>query len=279
MGRAHPYNPEVPRIDLNADVGESFGAYTLGDDAAVMRHITSANVACGFHAGDPSVMRRTVRLAMAGGVGVGAHPGYRDLEGFGRREIRITPQEAEDLVAYQLGALAGVTAAAGGRLRHVKPHGALYNMAARNRELADAVARAVAAVDTTLVLFGLARSELLAAGKAAGLATASEVFADRAYGADGALVSRGRPGAVIDDLTQVVERAVRLAREGTVVAVSGDVLELPADTLCLHGDTPGAANLAAAVRHALEAAGVRVAPVRSASEDGEASDDFLSPVS
>ncbi len=249
------------RIDLNADVGESFGAYTLGHDEAVLRHITSANVACGFHAGDPSVMRQTVRVAVSAGVGIGAHPGFPDLSGFGRREMQMSVRQIEDLVAYQIGALAGVAAAEEARLHHVKPHGALYNMAARDRALADAIARAVVDVDATLVLFGLAGSALLEAAESVGLRCASEVFADRAYQADGALVPRGVPGAVIDDPKQVVERAVRLAQEGTVVTATGETLELVSDTICLHGDTPGAAELAARLRSGLEGAGIRVLPV------------------
>ena len=246
------------RIDLNADVGESFGAYTLGHDDAVMRHITSANVACGFHAGDPSVMRDTVRLAVAAGVGIGAHPGFPDLNGFGRRNMEMSERQIEDLVAYQIGALAGVAAAEEARLHHVKPHGALYNMAAKDRRLADAIAGAVVGIDATLVLFGMAGSALLEAAESVGLRTASEVFADRAYQADGALVPRGQPGAVIDDPKLMVEQAVRLAQDGTVMAQTGEILELRSDTLCLHGDTPGAAELAARLRSRLEAAGVGV---------------------
>ena len=206
----------VHRIDLNGDVGESFGPYTIGDDEAMLRHITSANVACGFHGGDPSVMRRTVGLAVAHGVAIGAHPGFADLVGFGRREIRMEHRDVEDIVAYQLGALAGVVAAAEVRLHHVKPHGALYNMTARDRELADAVARAVVGVDATLILFGLAGSCLIEAGDAVGLRTAAEVFADRAYRADGSLVPRDQPGSVIDNTREVVERALRIVQDGTI---------------------------------------------------------------
>ncbi len=248
----------VPRIDLNGDVGESFGPYTMGDDEAMLRHITSANVACGFHGGDPSVMRRTVGLAVASGVAIGAHPGYADLVGFGRREIRMGHREVEDVVAYQIGALAGVAAAAAARLQHVKPHGALYNMAARDRALADAVARAVVAVDTTLILFGLAGSCLIEAAHAVGLRTAAEVFADRAYRPDGSLVPRDQPGAVIDDPTAVVERALQIVQDGTTTSVSGEVIEIRGDTICLHGDTPGAGGLAARLRSGLEGAGIRV---------------------
>ncbi|MBD93766.1 MAG: lactam utilization protein LamB [Acidobacteria bacterium] len=251
----------MQRIDLNGDVGESFGAYTIGHDTALLRHVTSANVACGLHGGDPSVMRQTVRLAVAGGVALGAHPGFPDLQGFGRREITLSAQEVEDLVAYQIGALAGVAAAEEARLHHVKPHGALYNMAARDRGVADAVARAVVAVDATLVLYGLSGSCLVEAGEAVGLRPAAEGFADRAYETDGSLVSRDQPGAVIDNPKTLVERAVRLVQEGSVTARGGDVVALRRDTICLHGDTPGAGQLAAQLRSGLEAAGIRVLPI------------------
>ena len=249
------------RIDLNADVGESFGPYTIGADADVLPHVTSANVACGGHGGDPSVMRRTVRLAVDCGASPGAHPGYADLMGFGRRDIAMDPQEVEDLIVYQIGALAGVAAAEGARLGHVKPHGALYNRAARDRPLAEAVARAVRAVDDRLILFGGSGSCLVEAGEAHGLRTAAEVFADRAYRADGSLVSRREPGAVLTDPAAVAERALRLIEHGEVVATTGEVVRLRRDTICLHGDTPGAGDLAAALRARLEEAGVRLASV------------------
>ena len=233
----------------------------MGDDEAMLRHITSANVACGFHGGDPSVMRRTVNLAVASGVAIGAHPGFADLQGFGRREIRMENRAVEDIVAYQLGALAGVMAPAEARLHHVKPHGALYNMTARDRAVADAVARAVVAVDATLILFGLAGSCLIEAGEAVGLRTAAEVFADRAYRADGSLVPRDQPGSVIDNPEEVVERALRIVQDGTIGAVSGEAIEIRGDTICLHGDTPGAGGLAARLRSGLEGAGIKVLPI------------------
>jgi UPF0271 protein len=248
-------------VDLNADIGESFGIYTLGHDAALMPALTSANVACGFHAGDPRVMRETVALARTHGVAVGAHPGFADLVGFGRRQILATPREVEDLVVYQIGALAAVAAAQGVRLQHVKAHGALYNMAARDASLARAIARATAAVDSTLVLFGLAGSELVAAGREAGLRTASEVFADRAYQRDGALVPRDQTGALIDDPDLVVGRAVAMVLDRAVAAVDGARVPLDVDTICVHGDTPGAAILASRIRQALVDAGVRVQAV------------------
>ncbi len=246
------------RIDLNSDLGESFGPWPMGHDAALMTSISSANIACGFHAGDPGAMRATVTLAKASGVAVGAHPGFPDLVGFGRREIKATPQEVEDLVLYQVSALAGIASAQGVRLQHVKPHGALYNMACRDRALAGAIARAVAAFDKNLILFGLPNSELVKAGELAGLRVAAEVFADRAYNRDGSLVSRQQAGSVIHDERAVVMRAVQMAREHQVVAIDGSVIPLDADTICLHGDTPGAADLARSVRKGLEAAGITI---------------------
>jgi UPF0271 protein len=249
-------------IDLNSDLGESFGPWPLGQDAALMASITSANVACGFHAGDPGVMRETVALAKQHNVAIGAHPGFPDLVGFGRREMQATPREVEDFVVYQVAALAGVAAAQGVRLQHVKSHGALYNQACRDRGLADAIARAVASLDRSLILFGLPGSELLSAGERAGLRVAAEIFADRAYEPDGSLASRRKPGAVIHDAAVVVERAVKMARDGEVVATDGSTIRLDADTMCLHGDTPGSAELARQIRHGLESAGIRVKNLR-----------------
>jgi 5-oxoprolinase (ATP-hydrolysing) subunit A len=249
------------RIDLNSDLGESFGSWPMGQDSALMSSITSANIACGFHAGDPSVMRQTLALAKDRGVAVGAHPGFPDLVGFGRREIKAAPSEVEDFVLYQVSALAGMAAALGLSLQHVKAHGALYNMACKDRALADAIARATAAFDRSLILFGLPNSELLRAGEAAGLRVAAEVFADRAYERDGSLVSRARPGSVIHDEQAVVDRAVRMVQQKEVVTADGATIALHADTICLHGDTPGAADLARAVRRGLEAAGIQIAPL------------------
>ena len=246
------------QIDLNADLGESFGAWPMGHDDALMASITSANVACGFHAGDPSVLRRTVRLALTHGVSVGAHPGFPDLVGFGRREMQLSPSDVEDMVLYQVGAAAGVAAASGTRLQHVKAHGALYNMAVRDHGLAQAIARATAAIDRTLILFGLPDSELLKAGEAAGLRVAAEAFADRTYEPDGTLTSRRKAGSVIHDPATVVARAVEMVTTGTLLATDGSRLTVRADTLCLHGDTPGSAELARQIRGALESAGVIV---------------------
>jgi len=249
------------RIDINSDMGESFGAYTIGHDAGLMKAVTSANIAAGFHAGDPSVLRDTIRLAKASGVAIGAHPGFPDLVGFGRRELNVTAREAEDFVLYQVAAVAGVAAAEGMRLQHVKPHGALFNMAVKNAELADAIARAVAAFDRSLILFGLPGSEILRAGRAAGLRVAAEIFADRAYEPDGTLASRKKPGSVIHDPAVVVSRAVSMVRDRSVVAVDGSKVTLDADTICVHGDTKGSDDLAARLRRAFEEAGITVAPI------------------
>lgn len=249
------------RIDLNCDMGESFGRWTLGSDPEVMPYISSANIACGAHAGDPGVMRRTLRLAREHGVACGAHPGFADVAGFGRREIPIEPGEASDLVLCQLGALEAIARSEGIRIGHVKAHGALYNMAARDPALAFAIARAVAAFDRSLVFFGLAGSGMLEAGTRAGLPVAAEGFADRSYEPDGSLTPRSQPGSVISDVRLVVARAVRMARDSIVTSRTGTDIPLHVDTICVHGDTPGAAELAAALRAGLEEAGVSVQPV------------------
>ena len=249
------------RIDLNCDLGEATDAERLAIEARVMTSVTSVNVACGFHAGNPEIIRRTVRLAKAQGLAIGAHPGFLDREGFGRRAISLAPGQIETLVAYQVGALGGVAALEAASLSHVKPHGALYNMAAQDRSLADAIARAVASVDQGLILFGPAGSLLTEAARAMGLTVAEEVFADRAYSPNGMLMPRDLPGAVIHNEHEVLERAIRLVREGVVPTYQGVELRVHADTICLHGDTPGADRLARMLREGLEGAGVRVAPV------------------
>ncbi|HKC13461.1 MAG TPA: 5-oxoprolinase subunit PxpA [Vicinamibacteria bacterium] len=247
------------RIDLNADLGESFGAYSMGADAEVLAFVTSANVACGFHAGDPSVIDRTVAGAVRAGVAVGAHPGHWDLRGFGRRVIAVDPEEVVADIVYQVGALAAFAASHGTRLTHVKPHGALYNQAVMDERLAAAVARGVARAGRGLILVGLASSAIMRrAAEAEGLRFAAEAFADRAYERDGTLRSRSLRGAVMTDAQTVAAQAVRIAREGVVTAADGTEVRLQADTLCLHGDTPNAVALARAVRGALEAAGVAV---------------------
>jgi UPF0271 protein len=241
-------------VDLNCDLGESFGRYSLGADMAIMPYITSANIACGFHAGDPSVMQATVRLAKQHGVNIGAHPGWPDLQGFGRREMTVSVEEVEALVLYQLGALAGFAKAEGTELRHVKPHGALYNQAAVNTALAEAVARAVKRFSRELILVGLAGSSLVEAARGIGLSVASEAFPDRGYHPDGTLMSRKLPGAVLHDPAAVAENALRLAKEG--IRFGGKVTW--PDTLCLHGDNENAAENARLVRETLTAAGIVV---------------------
>ena len=248
-------------IDLNSDVGESFGAWQMGADARVLRSITSANIACGFHAGDPGVMRQTVQLARENSVAVGAHPGFPDLIGFGRRELKASPKDVEDMVLYQIGALAAIAKSEGVTLAHVKAHGALYNMAARDRALADAIARATAAFDRLLVLFGLPGSALLDAGREAGLRVASEGFADRMYEPDGSLTSRTLPGSVIHDASDVVRRSIKMVRDGRVIARDGSELAIQVDTLCTHGDTPGAEELTSLLRQGLEREGIGVRAV------------------
>ena len=251
-------------IDLNCDLGESSDPARLDLEARVLRCVSSVNIACGFHAGTPDLMRRTVRLARENGVAVGAHPGLRDQEGFGRREYGVSAAEVEDMVAYQVGALAGIAALEGAPLSHVKPHGALYTMAARDSDLAQATARAVAAIDRRLILVGLAGSTLIEAAKAIGLVAAEEAFADRAYHPNGTLVPRDHPEAVIDDRHEVATRALSLVRDGRVSGLDGQPLWIRADTLCIHSDTPGADRLAEAIRHALTNAGIRIAAVGTA---------------
>jgi len=247
------------RIDITCDMGESFGVYKLGSDEEMMPYITSANVACGFHAGDPVWMRRTVNLAEEAGVAIGAHPSFPDLMGFGRRPMQASLAEIQSYVIYQTGALQAFTKAK--RLQHVKAHGALYNMGERDEELAGAVAEAIREVDPNLILVGLSGSAWIKAGRQVGLRVASEVFADRALNADGTLVSRKQPGAVIHNVEDVVNRVSKMVAEGKIAAINGEEVEIKADTICLHGDTPGAASLAQTLRQKLEAAGVTVVPM------------------
>jgi UPF0271 protein len=249
-------------IDLNADVGESFGPYVLGSDAELIPLVSSVNIACGFHAGDPQVIDRTVALAVRAGAAVGAHPGYWDLRGFGRRPLPADPAEVEADVLYQVGALLAFARAHGTLLRHVKPHGALYNQAVQDEALAQAIARGTARAGSELTFVGLATSEVMRrAAAGAGLRFAAEAFVDRAYEADGTLVSRKQAGAVITDPPRAAAQAVSLARDGRVTARDGSVVTLKADTLCLHGDNPRAGEVARAVREGLEAAGVAVRPL------------------
>jgi UPF0271 protein len=250
------------RIDLNADMGEGFGAWTMGADEELLGYVTSANVACGFHAGDPSVIDRTVGLALRAGVAVGAHPSHFDVRGFGRREIQTTQAEVERDVLYQVGALQAFARSHGGALTHVKPHGALYNQAARDEVLARAIARGVARVDARLVFVGLASSApMRRAAEAEGLRFAAEAFVDRAYSADGHLVPRSAAGSVYGDPERAAAQALEIARDRAVTATNGSRIALEADTLCLHGDNPHAVAIARAVRRALEGAGVAIAPL------------------
>jgi len=247
-------------MDLNADLGESFGRWTLGDDERLVAHITSANLACGFHAGDFRVMEATVALCRSAGVAVGAQPGYPDLIGFGRRPMPFEPDEVESLVRYQVGALEAFCRAHGIEMQHVKPHGALYNQAATEPALAAAIARAVGRFSHDLALFGLASSEPMASAAAeAGLRFVPEAFADRAYLGDGTLQPRSEAGSLIVDPAAAASRAVEIATQGSVAAVDGTRIEVRAESICCHGDTPGAVEIAAAVRSALERAGVSVA--------------------
>lgn len=245
-------------IDLNSDVGESFGNWTMGDDAAIFRSVSSANVACGFHAGDPSTIAQTCRDAVAAGVTIGAHVGYRDLAGFGRRFIDYSAKELADDVLYQIGALDAIARAAGGTIRYVKPHGALYNTIVSHEVQAQAVVDAVKAFGGDLPMLLLPGSTALRKAEAAGLRGVAEAFADRAYNADGTLVSRREAGAVLHDEETVAANMVRLATEGTIVARDGSIVRTSAESICLHGDTEGAVAMSAAVRRELEAAGVSI---------------------
>jgi UPF0271 protein len=247
-------------IDLNADLGESFGRWTLGDDEAMLDVVTSANVACGFHAGDPRGLLRVCEQAADRGVVIGAQVGYRDLAGFGRRLIDLDPADLLADVVYQVGALQGLCAAAGTEVRYVKPHGALYNAVVHHEAQAAAVVEAVRRVDASLPVLGLPGSVLLTTAEAAGLTTVAEAFADRAYTRAGTLVARGEDGAVLHDPTQVAARAVRLVLTGEVDAADGSTVRTSAASLCVHGDSPGAVSMATAVRQGLEAAGVRLQP-------------------
>lgn len=248
-------------IDINCDMGESFGSYTIGNDEKIIGAITSANIACGFHAGDPLVMDKTVRLAKENKVGIGAHPGFPDLMGFGRRKLQTFPGEITGYMIYQIGALTAFAGAHGTKLQHVKPHGALYNMAAVDDRVAGEVVAAVRAADRDLILVTQPGSVLAELAGKAGLRVAREAFADRAYQENGRLASRSLPGAVIHDPRVVRERVVRMVRDGSLISIDGKTITLEVDTICVHGDTPGAAELAADIRKELERAGIEVKPM------------------
>ncbi|MBI2846417.1 MAG: LamB/YcsF family protein [Chloroflexi bacterium] len=247
------------KIDFNSDMGEAFGAYTMGLDEEILEHITSANIACGFHAGDPMVMRQTVQLAEERGVAIGAHPGLPDLMGFGRRDMAVSPEEAKSYITYQVGALTAFTKAK--KLQHVKPHGALYNMAVRNKELAKAIAEAVKEFDKSLILVVLAGTEWVQIVQEVGVKVAREVFADRALNPDGSLVPRSKPGSVIHDLNEVVARSLKMITQGKVTAINGQEIAIQADTISLHSDTPGAVQLAKTLKEHLKAEGIEIAPI------------------
>jgi UPF0271 protein len=248
-------------VDINCDMGESFGAYKMGRDEEILDYITSANIACGYHAGDPATMRKTVKMALDKNVGIGVHPGLQDLSGFGRRDISITSQEAYDLVVYQIGALYGFVKSEGGKLQHVKPHGALFNMASKSAPLSEAIAEAVYKVDPELILFGLAGSELVKAGKKIGLRSAHEVFSDRTYQEDGSLTSRRESNALITDHTAAVNQVIGMVKEGKVTSIQGTEVSIEANTICIHGDGESALEFAKYIPTALKDAGIKVAKI------------------
>lgn len=248
--------PDYFAADLNCDMGESFGAFHIGNDEAILPFVSSANIACGFHAGDPAVMKKTVRLAMKYGVAIGAHPGLPDLQGFGRREMAISPEEAYDMVVYQIGALASFVKSEGGTMKHVKPHGALYNMAAVNKGLATAIAEAVYKVDPELVLYGLSGSELILAGSAAGLAVANEVFADRTYQQNGTLTPRRQANALITDHHLAIAQVIHMVKAGEVLSEQGFPVKIKADTICIHGDGSSAVAFATNIYAAFKEEGI-----------------------
>ncbi|WP_110113490.1 5-oxoprolinase subunit PxpA [Bacillus sp. CGMCC 1.16541] len=246
------------KVDLNCDLGESFGAYQIGNDEEILQYVTSANIACGFHAGDPSVMRKTVKLALEHNVAIGAHPGFPDLAGFGRRNMAVSPEEAHDLVMYQIGALSAFVQAEGGTLHHVKPHGALYNMAAVDASLSEAIAKAVYRVNPDVILYGLAGSELVKAGEKVGLQVANEVFADRTYQEDGTLTSRRLPNALITNDEEAVKQVVRMVKEGKVFTQQDKDISIKADTICIHGDGAHALAFARHITNTLRDEGIEI---------------------
>jgi UPF0271 protein len=245
-------------IDLNCDMGESFGRYTIGADEQIITSITSANIACGFHAGDPETMRKTVRLALDHSVSIGAHPGLDDLKGFGRRTMSITADEVYDLVVYQIGALHGFVLAEGAVLKHVKPHGALYNMAAVKKDLAEAIAKAIYKINPELILYGLSESELIIAGNKFGLKTANEVFADRTYQRDGTLTPRHQEDALIKDENIAIAQVIKMVADQKVITQSGHEVPITADTICIHGDGEHSVEFAKKIHRALQDNGIVV---------------------
>jgi UPF0271 protein len=248
-------------IDLNCDMGESFGAWRLGNDEALMDWVSSVNIACGFHAGDPSVIRETVQMAIKKGVAIGAHPSFPDLQGFGRREIRMSDDEIFDIVLYQVSAVKGICEAFGAKLHHVKPHGALYNQAAKNPSIASAIAAAVKCIDKNLVLFGLSGSCIIHEARKLGLKTASEAFADRTYRLDGSLTPRSHPNALIKDAKTAIAQVLQMIKKQTVTTVEGESLQIDVDTICIHGDSPNALEFAKAIYSELKKQGIEIRPI------------------
>ncbi|WDV44235.1 LamB/YcsF family protein [Clostridiaceae bacterium M8S5] len=249
------------KVDLNSDIGESFGNYKIGLDEEMIKYITSANIACGFHAGDPIVMQKTIDMAIKYNVAIGAHPGYCDLMGFGRRNMNVTPKEVKAYIIYQLGALMAFAKSRGIKMQHIKPHGAMYNMAAKDRVLAMAIAEAVYEVDKEIILIGLANSEIINAGKAFGLKVCNEVFADRAYNPDGTLVSRNLDGAVIHDADLAIKRVIKIVKEDKVTAINGTDIDVQAQSICVHGDNPKAIEFVNKIRSKLKQEGIVVTSI------------------
>lgn len=245
-------------IDLNCDMGESFGAWKMGNDAELMKFVSSVSIACGFHAGDPGIIRKTIETALKNDVAIGAHPGFPDLQGFGRRDLDLSPQEVFDIMLYQISAVKGICEALGGKLRHVKPHGALYNQAANDKQLARAIAESVAAVDDSLILYGLSGSQLIAEAERAGLKTASEVFADRTYLADGSLTPRSEPNALIKDTGHASRQVMQMIRDQRVECIDGKTVDLTAETVCIHGDGENALEFARAIHQSLSECGIEI---------------------
>ena len=249
------------KVDLNSDLGESFGRYTIGSDDRIIPLITSANIACGFHASDPVVMMKTVNMVKKAGTGAGAHPGYPDLMGFGRRNMNVSHEEAKAYTLYQISALGGMCKAAGVKLSHVKPHGAMYNMAGKDYELSKAICEAIKEYDPSLIVMGLAGSQMVKAARDMGLKTAEEVFADRAYEEDGSLVARSKPGAMIEDEDEAIARVVRMIKEGKVQAITGNDIDIKADSVCVHGDGEKALLFVEKIRKALTDEGIEICPL------------------
>ncbi|MCU4164948.1 LamB/YcsF family protein [Carboxylicivirga caseinilyticus] len=250
-------------IDINCDLGESYGAYKIGNDLAILKFISSANIACGFHAGDPGVIRKTIEAALNHNVAIGAHPGFPDIQGFGRRNMYLSDDELFDTILYQVSALKGITEALGGKLQHVKPHGAMYNMAAKDYHMAKTIARAVKKIDPSLFFYGLANSQMIQAAKDEGLTTVSETFADRRYTKEGLLVPRSQPDAVIHDSNQCIQQVLTMAKDQKVISADGHEITLKADTICLHGDNVQALELAKHITEALEKSDIHISAINN----------------